>query len=191
MAIYLHKLLNGDVVELRIRRHSATRKISMIFYGSAIRLTVPRLLPTSKINGFLREHNQWIEVQSNKEKNHLVSAKLQLPSELDVATLFPYLGEMVAFETKSDLVSRLDFSDGNLTLFSPVAHLEDPWRIGVELMELLQQHLIEILKPLICKWADYLGVTYTGVQLSHAKKRWGCCTSKGKLRFNFCPKICH
>jgi len=185
MAIFLYQLPNGESVELRLRRHSSTRKLSMRCYGNIIRLTVPKLLSNHEVYKFLKEHDQWIEEQFSKEKNLLDTGKLQLPQELTRATQFPYLGEMVPFKTEVGLISRIDFLEGCLILSSPKEVLEDPLQIGNHLFFLLEKQLINILEPLIQKWTDRLGVSFTGVQLSNAKKRWGSCTSKGKLRFNW------
>ena len=185
MAIYLHKLLSGVSLELRVRRHSNTRKVSMRFYENIIRMTVPKSLSASKINAFLKEHDQWLEKQLRNEKELLASAPLQLPIDLNSAVLFPYFGEMVPFSIKPEAASRLNYLDSTLTYAVPPHFLVDSRSVRAELMQLLQLNLLEIIRPLIDKWTKHLGVKNTGLKFNRAKGRWGSCTSSGKLRFNW------
>ena len=185
MAIYLHSLLSGKGLELHVRRHSRTNKISMRFAHEIIRLTVPKYLTVSKMNAFLKEHDQWLEDVLHSMQELLDTSNLQLPSELKSATSLPYLGEMVPFTVKLAKEPKLGYSDGKLTFWVTPILLVGSSHLRAELMRLLQLHLIDIIEPLVEEWTEHFGVKHTGIKFSRAKKRWGSCTSVGKLRFNW------
>lgn len=135
----------------------------------------PIRTPLNYINKFIENKIHWI-----KEKQDLVKKKHALikPKEFIDGENFLYLGNSYRLKI-TDKYSRIVLSD----------FLYLPQNLHSKAQESLifwyKTQALDKIMERVSWYANITGLKYSSVKVTNAKKRWGSCSSKGRLCFNW------
>lgn len=145
-----------------------------------VKVTAPKRIAKKDITDFINLKSDWIlkqhrfvEEQNQKHKVHLADGQP-----------IPYLGLILYLKVVkgSGSAYRLD-NDLVIPLKTTIENTEE--LIKKKLIKWYQQQAIEKIQEDCNYFAPLLGVRPTSIRLRNYRSRWGACSSKGELVFNW------
>lgn len=168
-------------ISYRHRVHARARhlKISLHPNGEIIVTTPPRV-PTSVIDRFVQDHQDWIARQqqrlpaaANPEQIKLFGKSYRL-----VETSHPDQHPGVSVTDHTLTINHL-----TLPKVPTGRHLSSAG--AKQLERYLKQTAEKYIVPRTHQWGAKMAIEFAKIQLREQKSRWGSCSSRGTLNFNW------
>lgn len=169
---------NGFIAEIirTNRRKSADIRVE----DGAVSVVVPTNTPDERIDQLLAAKRRWIK------------EKITLHQEMAPATTkrfvsgeaFSYLGRNYRLKVETGNFAPVKLIDGRLVVIAPTG-TEQPHMVRNALVRWYKRHAENKLTEKVERFAPMVGVEPAGVGIRTFKSRWGSCTAKGKLEFNW------
>lgn len=164
--------LQGEAVPVRIRRNAQARRMVLrICHESGdIKLTLPKRAREAGAARFIEEHQDWIISERQKvAKNAPVSDGETVPIEGTERCLV-YSGVSPR---------RVELSGEMLKVGGPQDHANG------RLLAWLKTTAKDKLSARSAEHAASLGVAYKRISIGDMRSRWGSCSARGTLRYNW------
>jgi predicted metal-dependent hydrolase len=169
---------NGFIAE--IIRTSRKKTADIRVEEGAVSIVVPANTPVERIDQLLIAKRRWIK---EKIALHLEMAP---PSNWQFVSgeAFAYLGRHYRLKVERGNFAPVRLLQGRLLVTVPQGS-EQPHMIRNALVRWYKRQAEQKLKEKVARFAPLVGVEPTGVGIKTFKSRWGSCTAKGKLEFNW------
>ncbi len=152
----------------------------------AVRVTAPLRTSQSEIQTMLDKHSNWI-----LEKYKMIEAKPPVKKiKFMTGEIFPFNGEQLVLKI-IDGKSSVVRSENELIVSVPLnlSNTGDDILIEKQIQKLLikwyQAEALKILTERIPFYANQINVQPKSISIKNYKSRWGACSSKGDLIFNW------
>lgn len=169
---------NGFIAEVirTNRRKSADIRVE----EGAVSIVVPTNTSGEKIDQLLVAKRQWIKekIALQRELNP-ASTKQYVSGEA-----FPYLGRNYRLKVETGSFAPVKLLNGRLVATLPKGD-ERPYMIRNALVRWYKRQAEQKLQEKVKRFAPIVGVEPAGVGIRTFKSRWGSCTARGKLEFNW------
>jgi len=167
--------MESITIDKIIRSKRRTVSIEVHPRGEVI-VRAPKRASKQDINDFIEDKIQWIKKTLLRFKNHFpkIEEKKFITDEQ-----FLYLGNSYPLQIVDDNHNPFVFDEHfkvTTTAQPQAKQLFTTW---------YQQKAHEILQERISHFAPLLAVNYQRMRLSNATKRWGSCSAKGSINFNW------
>lgn len=165
---------------------SRRRTIGFSVSTKGLRVTAPRWVSLTDIEGVLRTKSDWIlrkwhEVKGREQRTAALTVAWQDGAEL------PFLGHPLRLRLSEARGLRLSEasaeSPAELWLPLPSTASEERWRQTVKTW--LQAQARAFFLPRLAHFADLAGVPVPSLRLSSAHTRWGSASSRGVVSLNW------
>jgi predicted metal-dependent hydrolase len=145
-----------------------------------IKLTVPAGTRSDEINRLLQLKKNWILKKIDFFKT------IENPPEKAFTTgeLFPYLGKNYTLKIINGKKS-VQLDHDQLIVSVPAGKEKDPVYIRRQLIRWYQKMALPQLMSRVKDYSTLLNVVVHSVRIKNYQSRWGTCTSKGQLMFNW------
>lgn len=169
---------NGFIVEIirTDRRKTADIRVE----DGAVSIVVPKSTASERIDQLLLAKRSWIQekiaIQSDMAPVH---DKQYVSGEA-----FPYLGRNYRLKTQQGNFAPVRLVQGRLLVQAPLGSAQ-PHVIRNALVRWYKRQASQKLAEKVARFAPTVGVEPNGVCIKTFKSRWGSCTAKGKLEFNW------
>lgn len=164
---------------------SKRKTISISFDKEAnVVVKAPKWVSKYQINAFLAEKEEWIDatrMRLLKAREKEQKERLQLNNGDELPLLDERLTITVIRESRK--TGRVKQIQNRLLLWVPYDADYECKRTLIE--KWYRKQAAELLAQKAYKFAERLGVHYEGISVKDQKSRWGSCSSKGNLNFNF------
>lgn len=169
---------NGFIAE--IIRTNRRKSVDIRVEDGAVSVVVPVCTSAEKIDLLLAAKRQWIKekIALQRELNP-VSTKQYVSGEA-----FPYLGRNYRLKVEAGNFAPVKLLNGRLVVTVPNGS-EQPHMIRNALVRWYKRQAEQKLTEKVKRFAPMVGVEPAGVGIRTFKSRWGSCTAKGKLEFNW------
>jgi predicted metal-dependent hydrolase len=158
------------------RRKSADIRVE----DGAVSVVVPLNTPAEKIDQLLAGKRRWI-----KEKITLHQEMTPASSKGYVSgEAFSYLGRNYRLKVATGNFAPVKLLNGRLVVTVP-SGTEQPHMVRNALVRWYKRQAEQKLTEKVKRFAPMVGVEPAGVGIRTFKSRWGSCTAKGKLEFNW------
>jgi predicted metal-dependent hydrolase len=172
--------------EYQLARSARRKTLSIVIRRGQVKVMAPAFLPSATIKAFIDEKSSWIQQKLQTQQGWIDQGTQQNKQFVD-GELFYYLGEqyslVISDATKSavTLVGDQLFID----LSNRVKTANKAAFIQKLLQEWYKEQLNTYLMVKLGHFSQLMDVCYTGVNIRFYKRRWGSCSSKGQLSFNY------
>ena len=166
---------------VEIVRTDRKRSASIQIEDNFVRVRAPKSLSDSRIHELISKRIPWIRSKL-KEQSERPAPK---PKEYVSGETFPYLGKNYRLKITKGSTSSIKMANGYLvstileTDTDPQStvrtHLEDWYRANAELR----------LREKTERLSRIVGATPTSVSVKNYKSRWGSCSSRGDIAYNW------
>ena len=166
---------------VEIVRTDRKRSVSIQLEGTGIKVRVPKGLSDNRIHDLIVKRSPWIR-KKLKEAELFQPAKSK---EYVSGETFPYLGKNYRLKIVSGETPSLKLKGGYLEATVPDCGLEREQEIRSHLLEWYQQHALKRLEEKTRRYAKIIGVNPQSVTIKNYKSRWGSCSVKGDVSYNW------
>jgi predicted metal-dependent hydrolase len=169
---------NGFIAE--IIRTSRIKTADVRVEDGAVSVVVPKELPEERIYEILKDKRQWIrhKILLHREASP-VNAKDYVSGES-----LSYLGRNYRLKVNQGAFKPVKLIEGRLVVTVPKGK-DQPHMIRNALVRWYKHRALLKLQEKTLRYADIIGVEPCGVGIKTFKSRWGSCSSKGRIDFNW------
>ncbi|EDY86726.1 zinc metalloprotease [gamma proteobacterium HTCC5015] len=169
---------NGFIVEVLRTDRKKTADIRV--EEGAVSVVVPRNTTEARINELIREKRRWIKRKMALHQEQApVTEKRMVSGEA-----FAYLGRHYRLKVVRGPYAPVKLSAGRLLVTVPQG-TEQPHIIRNALIRWYKRQADIKLTDKVRRFAPRVGVEPAGVAIKSFRSRWGSCTAKGSLEFNW------
>jgi predicted metal-dependent hydrolase len=136
----------------------------------------PEGTPPEKINALVEKKKFWIYQKTNHLQKY---SEKQAPSDFVSGTSILYLGKTYRLESVKEEFEGIRFNRDFVVSKKNLSQAADLLR------EWYLKQARQIITPKVEYYTKNLGVNYNSVLISELKFRWGSCTPKNNLNFNW------
>lgn len=179
--------INHQDIPVVFRRSRRARRLRLqMDTEGTITLIAPWLTPKGSIDRFVIRHTRWIEKQFKKIEAH---QEARPPFSYHSGDIFYYFGEPVTLAVEpSDLkrpLLRIREHDMVIRLNRAISHSEGVVAIKRAIEQFYRKKAEEVIHDRLQFFNEYYGFRYARVTLRNQKTRWGSCSAKKNLNFNW------
>lgn len=177
--------LDGRQVHYRVRvSERATRLRITIRPPDDLIVTVPRRVSLSHAEELLRAKSTWVLFHLDRmATQHVVSA----PRMLRDGALLDFAGESLRLALVRRAGTRIQVKryENMLVVYSPDGMGTAPEGIRTALESWYRQQAHDVFAARIAYWNQHYQLRYGRIAIKEQKSRWGSCSRKGNLNFNW------
>ena len=174
MNLTFDKDLSIEVVRTK-RRKTASIKV----IDGAVQAIVPDELSDGRIEALIQKRTPWIR-KKLREQSQIVTPK---PKEYVSGESFTYLGRNYRLKVSKDTDRKVKLKGGYLEVSLPKKPKDGDIRSA--LVEWYEQHALDRLTEKTNRYAGIIGVSPNSISVRDYKARWGSCSSKGEISYNW------
>jgi len=145
----------------------------------SVQAIVPDQLSDGRIEELIQKRTPWIR-KKLREQSQIVTPK---PKEYVSGESFTYLGRNYRLKVSRGTDRRVKLTGGYLEV--GISKKPRDGDIRSALVEWYEEHALERLTEKTNRYAGIMGVTPNSISVRDYKSRWGSCSSKGDISFNW------
>lgn len=174
--------IGESAIPVSVRRSIRARhmRLTVKLEGSQVILTLPRLATVNQARRFAQSKTSWIEKQWKKvQKNQ----SQQIKHKYEPGEKFYYLGEEVVLCICSDQIhkhQKIRVRENSLIIC-----LEGTKKTKEMIEDFYRKKASEIIHDRLQYFNEHYQFIYHRVTFRNQKTRWGSCSAKGNLNFNW------
>ena len=146
----------------------------------AVSVVVPTNLALSRIDELLKDKRTWIKEKIALHREAQPASEMQLVS----GEAFSYLGRNYRLKVEEGVFQPVRLLKGRLVVTVPKGK-DQPHMIRNALIRWYKKQAEQKMREKVERYAPIVGVEPTDVRIKTFKSRWGSCTAKGRLEFNW------
>jgi len=174
MILTFDKDLSIEVVRTK-RRKTASIKV----IGGLVQAIVPDQLSDGRVEALIKKRTPWIR-KKLREQSQAVTPK---PKEYISGESFTYLGRNYRLKVTRGTDREVKLKGGYLEVSLPKKPKDGDIRSA--LVDWYEQHALERLTEKTNRYAGIMGVSPNSITVRDYKARWGSCSSKGEISYNW------
>ncbi len=169
---------NGFIAE--VIRTQRIKSADVRVDEGAVSIVVPVALPNKRISQILKDKKKWI---SNKILLHREALPVST-KEYVSGSSFSYIGRNYRLKVNRGHFSPVKLMQGRLVVTVPKGK-DQPHMIRNALVRWYKHHAELKLQEKVARYAPVVGVEPKGMGIKSFKSRWGSCSAKGRIDFNW------
>lgn len=177
---------HGDIA-INFRRSKRAKRLKLqLNHSGEFAVVAPWMVPKKLVQVFINQNSDWIQKQSAQ----LVAREIDHPKfTYRSGDQFYYFGERIELVVKPCIKKRPSIKVREdkmmISLYSEVSKSEGIQMIKKTIEKFYRQKAEEVIHDRLQYFNEFYSFRYNRVTLRDQKTRWGSCSSKGNLNFNW------
>jgi hypothetical protein len=172
--------LQGNGFVAQISRTDRTKSATIKVEGGIVVVVVPRLLTQERIKKLLDDKKLWIKQKIALQPQMKATQEKQYVS----GEAFSYLGRNYRLKVIEGELTPIKLVQGRLTISVPKDSSESKM-IKYALTNWFRRRAELKLREKIIRYSPIVGVETNGYKVTSFQSRWGSCTPRGRVDFNW------
>lgn len=175
----VQSFVTDDGVHVDIIRSPRRKKtLSLRVSNGQVKVNAPATTPLSVIRAFVEQKRGWIA--------HALTLMNQSQPAQTAWYEWPWawLGEPLQIAFYAAKGWRIHLNDGTLVVTGPGQALTDPV-VQHAVTEWFRTNAAELIGSRVAYWSNIIGTHARAVRIREQKTRWGSCSGRGNLNFNW------
>ncbi len=169
-----------STIEFEVVRKARMKNTYIQVTAEGVLVKTNKSTSMREINGFVMKKSAWIA----KHSKNLKAKKIE--KEMVTGSRLYYMGKSYYVEIKENRglkYATLAFNHSTFQIEAKkeVSQEELAWVVDM----FYKRKAMEKITPLVEKWSKEMGLTPTHVGYRKAKTRWGSCSSRDRISFNY------
>jgi len=173
--------MDGFPFKVEVIKTKRKRSASIDVVGECVQLRVPVTLSDERIRDLVTKRTAWIKSKLRSEAQRPPVK----PREYVSGESFPYLGKNYRLKVIKGDVPSVKMKNGYLVTTIAEAETEKSEQIKPMLEGWYRSHAERRLKEKADRFSKIIGVSPSSISVTSYKSRWGSCSSKGDISFNW------
>lgn len=169
---------NGFVAE--VIRTNRKKTASVRVHEGEVSVVIPKNLPPHRIEELINKKTPWINTKLQLQSE----ASPFNPKEYINGECFTYLGKNYRLKLESDTSKSVKLKDGGLIVTLP-HNSKSTGNIKNIIQGWYKVHAEQKLIEKVERYAKIIGVTPSSINVKTFKARWGSCSIRGTIQFNW------
>ena len=172
--------INNRDIAYRVVHSRRARRLRITVNGSNVVVTLPAGVKVIEAENMLRQHSAWLLKQLERSPKRKPEG-FNLPKDIILLRGEPKRIEVVE-EVNRKARTRVDELSDRLIIRVPAGTRGTPRQLALDWLKQQARATIEIETASL---ARQMGLRYTSIAIRDQRTRWGSCSSKGTLSFNW------
>lgn len=164
---------------IEVVRTNRKKTASIKIIDGSVQVIVPQKLSNTRVEELIRKRTPWIR-QKLRQQSETVIPK---PKEYVSGENFTYLGRNYRLKLLTGGLREVKLREGYLEL--AVSKRTTGKDIRNALVDWYEEHARERLTEKTAQYSETMGVSYNSIVVKNYKSRWGSCSSKGDISYNW------
>ena len=167
-------------ISYRLLRSPRRRRLGLVVAEQGVEVRIPQRCAERHGHQFLRDNIQWVREQLRRAEQR----QAQVPDHhFAFGARFPWLGRSLELDRAARAGdARID--GGYIQLYCRTRE-PDAAQIQTALQKLYQREALALLTAKSRLFAAQLGLQFSSVKVRRTKSKWGHCTLRGELQYNW------
>lgn len=187
---------NNETITINIIRSKRSTACLRIQPDGTVEVRGPRLMSDAFVREFIQAKADWIIQRRREVVEHQSKKKVHNFQSGDV---FLYLGEAYVLtlvaagrkrvelvrevvENKQQVIQEMQTIDNKFIVYTTYF---EPRNVEKQIKEWYKKQAVEYITERVEHYAQTVSENYTEITMENRKGRWGSCSSKGELTFNW------
>lgn len=172
--------------EYQLTRSARRKTLSIVIRRGKVKVLAPQSLPSKSIDAFINEKSSWV-LQKLQSQQVQVEQEKQSQKQFVEGESFLYLGDEYPLQISAASKSAVELVNG--VIFVSLSNRVKTANKAAFVQKLLQdwykQQLTDYLATRLDDYCAQMQVSYSELNVRSYKRRWGSCSAKGRLSFNY------
>lgn len=173
--------MDGFEFAVEVVRTDRKRTVAIQLEGQGVRVRVPKNLPEARIRELLTKRSGWIE----RKLREMAAIPAAEPRQYVSGEAFPYLGRDYRLQVLSGGQAEVRLQGDCIEVSVPATHGQSPEAVRAVLLQWYLERAWHHLQEKTAQYAGLIGVSPQAVKVRSYKARWGSCSVKGDISYNW------
>ncbi|AMX03390.1 M48 family metallopeptidase [Microbulbifer thermotolerans] len=167
-------------IAYRLVRSPRRKRLGLVLVPSGVEVRIPERCAARYGHQFLRDNAHWVRSQLSRARERAAQVPVY---EYAFGERFPWLGRALPLE-RAGASSASGIGADAIALYTRQRQ-PDKRQVQAALQRLYQREALALLTEKSARLAERLGLAFSSVRVRRTKSKWGHCTSRGELQYNW------
>ena len=176
-----NEVLQADGFQIEVIRTDRKKTMSLKVLAGRVQVRVPRATSATRVADLVTRKAHWIREKLLQQQ----SRQPELVKRYVTGERYLFLGDEVVLQVEPGVIKQVALTDGVLRVQVPNRVRKREQYVGRAVQEWFHAAAMAQLPARVDHFAARVGAVPAAIKVRRYKARWGSCSSRGELSFNW------